>query len=191
MEMTISQLVVLSVPTATASRAGASAFMPVMQYHSEFNHHQLPLRDRTPWHVAEMTGDERVVPVFREFAHVRQRLVDYLIEQVAETVRIDRPLMRACSSTTRGGRPGMGAPAPVDARCRPLDQPVTQKDSPLGRPICRQAHGSTCGPAKATREVRWWSETYPSTRSLFIAPPTREAAHVGAIQGMEDAAAHS
>ena len=41
----------------------ASTFMPIMQYHSEFNHHRLPLRDRTPWHVATMTGDERVVPV--------------------------------------------------------------------------------------------------------------------------------
>lgn len=75
--------------------AGASVFMPVMQYHSEFNHHQLPLRDRTPWHVAEMTGDERVVPVFRGFAQLRERLVDYLAEQAAETVRSDRPLMRS------------------------------------------------------------------------------------------------
>ena len=75
--------------------AGASAFMPVMQYHSEFNHHQLPLRDRTPWHVAELTGDQRVVPVFRRFAQLRDGLVDYLAEQAAETVRTDRPLMRA------------------------------------------------------------------------------------------------
>ena len=74
--------------------AGASAFMPVMQYHSEFNHHQLPLRDRTPWHVAEQSGDERVVPVFREFARLRERLVDYLAASAAETVATDRPLMR-------------------------------------------------------------------------------------------------
>lgn len=74
--------------------AGASTFMPIMQYHSEFNHHRLPLRDRTPWHVATMTGDERVVPVFRSFAHLRERLVGYLAEQAAETVRTDRPLMR-------------------------------------------------------------------------------------------------
>ncbi|WP_392542382.1 TIM-barrel domain-containing protein [Oryzobacter telluris] len=72
----------------------ASAFMPVMQYHSEFNHHQPPLRDRTPWHVAEMTGDERVVPVFRRFAVLRERLVGYLAEQAARTVATDRPLMR-------------------------------------------------------------------------------------------------
>ncbi len=77
-------------------RASAAAtFMPIMQYHSEFNHHQRPLRDRTPWHVQETTGDERVVPTFRRFAQLRERLVGYLAEQAAETVRTDRPLMRA------------------------------------------------------------------------------------------------
>ena len=75
--------------------AGASTFMPIMQYHSEFNHHQLPLRDRTPWHVAEMSGDERVVPTFRRFAKLRERLVDYLRDEAAKTVATDRPLMRA------------------------------------------------------------------------------------------------
>ena len=74
--------------------AGASAFMPIMQYHSEFNHHQEPLRDRTPWHVAEQTGDDRVVPVFRELAWLRERLVDYLASSAATTVATDRPLMR-------------------------------------------------------------------------------------------------
>ncbi|WP_457254001.1 glycoside hydrolase family 31 protein [Pedococcus sp. P5_B7] len=74
--------------------AGASTFMPIMQYHSEFNHHQLPLRDRTPWHVGEQTHDDRVVPVFRRFAHLRERLVAYLAAQAAITVDTDRPLMR-------------------------------------------------------------------------------------------------
>jgi alpha-glucosidase (family GH31 glycosyl hydrolase) len=74
--------------------AGASVFMPIMQYHSEFNHHQRPLRDRTPWHVAEQTGDDRVVPTFREFAWLRERLVDYLTRSAASAVDTDRPLMR-------------------------------------------------------------------------------------------------
>ena len=74
--------------------AGASVFMPVMQYHSEFNHHRPPLRDRTPWNIAEATGDERVVPLFRRFAVMRERLVPYLAEQAAHTVHSDRPLMR-------------------------------------------------------------------------------------------------
>jgi alpha-glucosidase (family GH31 glycosyl hydrolase) len=68
--------------------------MPIMQYHSEFNHHQRPLRDRTPWHVADTTGDDRVVPLFRRFADLREQLVGYLAEQADLTVKTDRPLMR-------------------------------------------------------------------------------------------------
>jgi alpha-glucosidase (family GH31 glycosyl hydrolase) len=73
----------------------ASAFMPIMQYHSEFNHHRRPLRDRTPWHVAELTGDDRVVPVFRTFAQLRDRLVPYLAEQARRSIERSVPLMRA------------------------------------------------------------------------------------------------
>lgn len=74
--------------------AAASTFMPIMQYHSEFNHHERPLRDRTPWHVAETTGDQRVIPLFRRFAQLRERLVGYLAEQARVAVWTDRPLMR-------------------------------------------------------------------------------------------------
>ena len=74
--------------------AAASTFMPIMQYHSEFNHHQSPLRDRTPWYVAETTGDDRVVPVFKRFADLRERLVGYLAEQAEVAVKTDHPLMR-------------------------------------------------------------------------------------------------
>lgn len=72
----------------------ASTFMPIMQYHSEFHHHQPPLRDRTPWHVAQSTGDERVIPVFRAFAELRERVVPYLAQQATLAVAGDRPLMR-------------------------------------------------------------------------------------------------
>ncbi|HEU4948355.1 MAG TPA: TIM-barrel domain-containing protein [Kribbella sp.] len=74
--------------------AAASTFMPIMQYHSEFNHHRRPLRDRTPWHVAETSGDDRVVPLFRRYTELRERLVPYLAEQAARTIATDRPLMR-------------------------------------------------------------------------------------------------
>ncbi|MFI7702389.1 TIM-barrel domain-containing protein [Nonomuraea sp. NPDC049480] len=74
--------------------AGASAFMPIMQYHSEFNHHRAPLRDRTPWNVAGRTGDERVIPVFRRLVEVRERLVPYLAEQARMAVDGGAPLMR-------------------------------------------------------------------------------------------------
>lgn len=72
----------------------ASTFLPVMQYHSEFNHHRRPLRDRTPWNVAEASGDDRVLPVFRRFAQLRERLLPYLAESARTAVTTDRPLLR-------------------------------------------------------------------------------------------------
>jgi alpha-glucosidase (family GH31 glycosyl hydrolase) len=77
-------------------RAAAMAvFCPLMQYHSEFNHHRRPSRDRTPWNIAERTGDRRVIPVYREFARLRERLVPYLAAEGRRAIRSGFPLMRA------------------------------------------------------------------------------------------------
>jgi alpha-glucosidase (family GH31 glycosyl hydrolase) len=73
----------------------AAAFVPIMQYHSEFNHHRTPSRDRTPWNIAEQSGDDRVLPVFRRYAKLRERLIPYLAAQARESVRTSAPLMRA------------------------------------------------------------------------------------------------
>jgi alpha-glucosidase (family GH31 glycosyl hydrolase) len=66
-----------------------------MQYHSEYNHHRTPSRDRTPWNIAERTGDARVLPAYRRFAQLRMRLLPYLKEQARLCVRESKPLMRA------------------------------------------------------------------------------------------------
>lgn len=77
-------------------RAAAMACLcPVMQYHAEFHHHRPPWRDRTPWNVAERTGHDRVVPVFRRFARLRERLLPYLTRQARACAEGRRPLMRA------------------------------------------------------------------------------------------------
>lgn len=73
---------------------GASVFMPIMQYHSEFNHHQRPLRDRTPWYVAETNSTPEVVEQFRHFAKMRTALVPYVKAQADASVASDTPLMR-------------------------------------------------------------------------------------------------
>ena len=72
----------------------ASAFVPIMQYHSEFNRHRRPPRDRTPWNIAEQTGDPGVIDEVRAIVALRERLVPYLAAQARETVRTGRPLMR-------------------------------------------------------------------------------------------------
>jgi 1,3-alpha-isomaltosidase len=72
----------------------ASVFLPVMQYHSEFNHHRRPLRDRTPWNVADTAGDDTVVPLFRDFVQLRERLLPYLSQAAVIAVQTDRPMLR-------------------------------------------------------------------------------------------------
>ncbi|MFT3798483.1 TIM-barrel domain-containing protein [Microbacterium sp.] len=72
----------------------ASVFVPIMQYHSEFNHHRTPSRDRTPWNIAERTGDDRVLEVTRRFVQLRERLLPYLAAQARVTLATDRPLLR-------------------------------------------------------------------------------------------------
>lgn len=72
----------------------AAAFVPIMQYHSEFNHHRTPSRDRTPWNIAERTGDDRVLPGARRLVHLRERLVPYLSAESAWAIGQGTSLMR-------------------------------------------------------------------------------------------------
>jgi alpha-glucosidase (family GH31 glycosyl hydrolase) len=75
--------------------AAAACLSPIMQYHSEYNHHRKPSRDRTPWNVAERTGDPDVIPLFSRFVRLRERLVPYLAEQGRRSLETGKPLMRA------------------------------------------------------------------------------------------------
>ncbi len=71
-----------------------ATFCPVMQYHSEYNAHRRPCRDRTPWNIAERNGDPFVVDVYRRFAQLRERLVPYLARESRHAVAASLPLMR-------------------------------------------------------------------------------------------------
>ncbi len=72
-----------------------AALCPVMQYHSEFNAHQEPSHDRTPWNIQKQTGDKRVVDVFRFFLNVRNQLMDYIWQEAQFTEKTGQPMMRA------------------------------------------------------------------------------------------------
>lgn len=85
----------LPTPELYLRSAAAAALSPIMQYHSEFNHHRLPSRDRTPWNVAERTGTHEVIGVFRRFTELRKRLVPYLAAEGHRAVAERTPLMRA------------------------------------------------------------------------------------------------
>ena len=72
----------------------ASVFTPIMQYHSEFNHHRTPSNDRTPWNIAERNGDPTVIEEVRELVKLRERLLPYIAESAKKAVETSRPLMR-------------------------------------------------------------------------------------------------
>ena len=77
-------------------RSAAMAMLcPIMQYHSEYNHHREPSRDRTPWNIAERHADPSVLSIYRRFTTIRERLVDYLDVQYHAGAKRGVPLMRA------------------------------------------------------------------------------------------------
>ena len=72
----------------------AAAFCPIMQYHSEYRQPGTPSKDRTPWHIQERSGDDRVVPIYRFFAKLRMQLIPYLAREAAWCVARGEPLLR-------------------------------------------------------------------------------------------------
>jgi alpha-glucosidase (family GH31 glycosyl hydrolase) len=70
-----------------------AAFCPIMQYHAEskgeFN------QDRTPWNIANRTGNEDVIRIYRKFANIRMNLLPYLYWQSKLCVEKAQPLMKA------------------------------------------------------------------------------------------------
>lgn len=74
--------------------AAMAAFCPIMQYHSEYNEHRLPCRDRTPWNIAEQTGDSDAIRGFRKYARVRMNLIPYIYSEAWKCSKTGIPLMR-------------------------------------------------------------------------------------------------
>jgi len=85
-----------TIPTAELYlRAAAMAvFCPVMQYHSEYNPQRDPSRDRTPWNIQALTGDERVIPIFKQLMAVRERLIPYIWQEAQHSASSGEPMMR-------------------------------------------------------------------------------------------------
>jgi len=75
--------------------AAMSVFCPIMQYHSEYNEHRQPCRDRTPWNIAERTGEPEVIEIYRRFAQLRMELLPYIETEAAHCAATGEPLMRA------------------------------------------------------------------------------------------------
>lgn len=70
-----------------------ACFCPIMQYHSEY-HTVTENRDRSPWNIAERHADPKALEVYRCYAKLRMRLLDYLYEEAQATSAAGIPLMR-------------------------------------------------------------------------------------------------
>lgn len=79
--------------------AAMAAFCPVMQYHSEYNAHREPSIDRTPWNIQARTGDDRVIPIFKQFLDIRTRLMPYIWQAARNAAVTGQPMMRAVQPT--------------------------------------------------------------------------------------------
>jgi alpha-glucosidase (family GH31 glycosyl hydrolase) len=83
------------IPTAELfiRAAQMAAFCPIMQYHAEskaeFN------QDRTPWNIAERTGDIRALDYYRYYANLRMNLIPYIYNEALKCSETGLPLMRA------------------------------------------------------------------------------------------------
>lgn len=106
--------------------AAASAFMPIMQYHSE-KADPSPSEARTPWNVQARTGDTSVIPTFRTFANVRMNLVPYLYTEAKTSADTGAPMMRSMSWAFPG-----------DASAASLDQQYMLGGQLLVAPITTQ-----------------------------------------------------
>jgi alpha-D-xyloside xylohydrolase len=77
-----------------------AAFTPIMQWHSEPRSGQFFAterewwnNDRSPWNLASLYQDERIIPVYRMFANFHMNLLPYIYQEAMHCVRTARPMM--------------------------------------------------------------------------------------------------
>lgn len=73
--------------------AAMACFCPIMQYHAEskgeFN------QDRTPWNIADRSGNPEVIDIYRYFSKLRMNLIPYIYREAEYSSNTGEPLMRA------------------------------------------------------------------------------------------------
>ncbi|TXK74857.1 TIM-barrel domain-containing protein [Paenibacillus sp. N3.4] len=106
-----------------------AAFCPVMQYHAEtkgeFN------QDRTPWNIAERTGQPLVIELYKKYADIRMNLLPYIYDQAIKVSRTGLPMMRA-----------MSLQYPTDPRCTEMISEYMFGESLLVAPVTEEGHGA-------------------------------------------------
>lgn len=73
--------------------AAMSVFTPIMQIHSEFNHHQVPSNDRTPWNISVRHNDEELLRIFKRYSDLREKLIPYISHESKSALQTGRPIL--------------------------------------------------------------------------------------------------
>lgn len=110
---------------------GMAAFCPIMQYHSEYNAFRPPLRDRTPWNIADQNGTPWLVEAFAKLVRLRIELLPYIQAAGRESARTGEPLMRA-----------LVLDWPDDLNCRQLEDQYLFGPAYLVAPVIQEGASS-------------------------------------------------
>ena len=155
----------------------AAAFAPIMQYHSEYRQPGAPSKDRTPWHIQERSGDERVVPIYRFFAKLRMQLIPYLATRGLPGASPEASPSCARSSWTTGPTLSPGASSTSSASAATFWSPRSSRKAPRpARSTCRRANGRTSGPAPLPTAANGIPSPPRSTASQSTSEPAPTSA---------------
>ncbi|HEX2910718.1 MAG TPA: TIM-barrel domain-containing protein [Chloroflexia bacterium] len=136
--------------------AGMALFCPIMQYHSEYYAHRRPLRDRTPWNIAEQNGAPWLVEAYARLAQLRLELVPYLAQAGRESARTGEPMMRA-----------LVLDWPQDPECRYIEDQYMLGKRYLVAPVVEEGAESRNVYLPEGRWRDWWETRASSDAPVF------------------------
>ncbi|PFG13546.1 TIM-barrel domain-containing protein [Bacillus sp. es.036] len=117
-----------SFPTAELYKRSTtmSAFSPIMQFHSEKANPSVS-EERSPWNVADRTGDSTVIDTFREYTNMRMNLLPYIYSEAKKSSDQGVPLMKS-----------LGIEYPEDSNTHDISTQYLFGDNLLVSPIVEQ-----------------------------------------------------
>jgi alpha-glucosidase (family GH31 glycosyl hydrolase) len=125
--------------------AAMSVFCPIMQYHSEYNAHLKPSRDRTPWNIAEQNNTPWLVEDFARLARLRMELIPYLSAAARHSSATGEPMMRALVFDW-----------PDDPQCRKIEDQYMLGSRYLIAPVLEEAADTRNVYLPEGRWRDWW-----------------------------------
>lgn len=142
--------------------AQMAAFCPIMQYHAEsrgeFN------QDRTPWNIAQRTGEKRALDYFRYYARIRMNLLPYIYNEALKSVKNGLPLMRA-----------LIIEYPEDEKCADIEDQYMFGDNILVAPVVKENVTGRTVFLPYGKWVDFWNDTvFEGGVEIYIDAPLKK-----------------